>query len=54
MEMTYDEKTFLRKKYGFNQDNFIKVQKLIDNGFSIMKAAKIVAAKKNNGEKRNR
>lgn len=51
MKVILDEynKTFLRKKYGFNQDDLVEVQKLIDIGFSIMKAAKIVAEKTNNG-----
>ncbi len=53
MEVTLDErdKTFLREKYSFDRDDFFKVQRLIDVGFSIMKAAKIVDEKKqqNNG-----
>lgn len=41
-----DDRKFLWKKYGFDSADFIKVQKLFNAGFSIMKAAKIVAEKK--------
>ena len=40
------DKKFLREKYGFEKADFIAVQKLFNKGFSVMKAAKIVARKK--------
>lgn len=42
------DKKFLHEKYGFKKADFIAVQKLFNKGFSTMKAAQIVAKRKEN------